>query len=73
MNLIIIVYVNPFGIITTKIKWGKFKYAWYGSGSTFFAIKCCSNWLSVAKRVKIIYSERPIKIKEVKQNEGYKN
>jgi len=57
MNLIIAIDKNPFGVITTKIKWGKFKYAWYGEASTYWAIKFCSNWVGIAKRIKIIYKE----------------
>ena len=57
MNLIIIIDENPFGAITTKIKWGKFKYAWYGKTSTYWAIRFCSTWFKIAKRIKIIYKE----------------
>jgi len=54
-NLIILIEKNPFGVITTQIKWGKFKYAWYGEASTYWAMRFCSNWFGIAKRIKIIY------------------
>lgn len=57
MNLIIAINKNLFGVITTRIKWGKFKYAWCGETSTYWAIKFCSNWAGIAKRIKIIYKE----------------
>ena len=57
MNLIILVGKNPFGVITTQIKWGKFKSAWFGETSTYWAMRFCSNWFDVAKRIKIIYKE----------------
>lgn len=57
MNLIIIIDKNPFGVITTSIKWGKFKYAWYGKESTYWAMRSCSTWFDIAKRIKIIYKE----------------
>jgi len=56
-NLIILIEKNPFGVITTQIKWGKFKYAWYGEASTYWAMRFCSTWFEIAKRIKIIYKE----------------
>lgn len=56
-NLIIIIDKNPFGFITTSIKWGTFKYAWYGETSTYWAMRFCSPWFDLAKRIKIIYKE----------------
>lgn len=57
MNLIIIISKNPFGVVTTSIKWGRYKFSWYGKESTYWAMKFCSPWFDMAKRTKIIYKE----------------
>jgi len=57
MNLIILISKNPFGVITTSIKWGRYKFSWYGEGSTYQAMRFCSPWFDLAKKIRIIYKE----------------
>lgn len=53
MNLIIMISKNSSGAITS-IKWGRYKLSWHGKSSLYWALRFCSDWFMIAKRIKII-------------------
>lgn len=54
MNLIIMISKNSSGAVTTNVKWGRYKLSWHGKSSLYWALRFCSDWFMIAKRIKII-------------------
>jgi hypothetical protein len=58
MYLIILIKKHSNGILTTSIKWGKFKYTWFGKKSVYYATRFCNSWFGVAKKTRIVYKNK---------------